>query len=270
MNSAHKPITAQGKKPAPTNPRIMYSLWSLSLSGLLAFFALQSFYPNLIGPASNVLPSVCVGVMLWSALKCVSRYGPSLKKRFQAAWAMFSLGAGLWLVAELTWAFYYFYLNDSVPYPSVADVFYVAGYVPMLLGLAFYLKVFAPGMTAKRLAVATSMIVAATAAVIAFVVPPEFAMSEPLVQRATDIAYPVLDLALLAIALLAIAIFFGGSLSRWLVIFGGAATAYIVADELFLYQVASGTYVNGGVDDFIFLIGYMLFGLAFYEHRRRL
>ena len=248
---------------------VAYGAWALAEICVTLVFVFQGYYPALIGPVSNVLPAACVGVAFYSSLQSVRRYGFSIAKKFQAAWLMFALGTGIWIIAETTWALYYFVLNVPVPYPSIADVFYMGGYLPMLLGLAFYLDVFAPGMTRRRLIAALSVISLAAVAIVAFVIPPELSMSEPLIQRITDIGYPILDLSLLAITVLSLAIFFRASLSRWLLFFGAAAILYAVADELFLYQVAAGTYYNGSFDDLLYLLGYLLFALAFYEHRRK-
>jgi len=250
-------------------PNLVYGAWTALLCGIVGLFALQGLYPSFIGPASNVLPTVCVGIAVASSLCSIRRYGLSIRNNFQRTWVLFALGTCIWTCAELIWAVYYFALNVPVPYPSVADVFYMGGYVPMLAGLLTYLQAFRKGMTRRRLVIATLVIVSAALAVVSLVIPPEMAMSEPLLQRFTDIGYPVLDLSLLSATVLSLAIFYGASLSRWLIAFAAAAIAYVVADELFLYMVAAGTYYNGSVDDLLFLVGYLLFALAFYEHRRR-
>lgn len=255
-----------------TNPyakNLVYFAWAALLCGVVGLFALQGFYPSFIGPASNVLPTACVAVAVASSFYSVRRYGLSIKNNFQRTWVLFAIGTLIWTCAEMIWATYYFVLKVPVPYPSVADVFYMGGYIPMLAGLAAYLRTFRRGMTRKRLYIASVVIAAAALAVVSFVIPPELSMSEPLIQRFTDIGYPVLDLSLFSVTVLALAIFYGASLSRWLIAFGAAAIAYVIADELFLYMIAAGTYYNGSVDDLIYLIGYLLFALAFYEHRKR-
>ncbi len=220
MKSPEKAVTSE-QKPAQSNLPTFTKLWLLSVVGMSLSFALQGFYPSLIGPASNVLPSACVGLAFWSSLQCARRYGTGLRKRFQATWVMFSLGTGLWLLAEMTWAFYYFVLSVSVPYPSAADVFYLGGYIPMLLGLTLYLGAFFQGMTRQRLVSALSLIVISGLVVVLLVIPPELSISEALAQRITDVSYPVLDLSLLSVTILSLAIFFRASLSRWLLIFAG-------------------------------------------------
>ena len=232
----------------------------------VAFLRPAGLLPQPDGPVSNVLPSACVGLAFWSSLQCTRRYGTGLRKRFQATWVMFSLGTGLWLLAEMTWAFYYFVLSVSVPYPSTADVFYLGGYIPMLLGLTLYLGAFFQGMTRQRLVSALSLIVISGLVVVLLVIPPELLISETIAQRITDVSYPVLDLSLLSVTILSPRSS-SGLPSRWLLIFGEAAIAYVIADG-FLYQIAAGTTTTGASTTHL-RVGILLFVPAFYEHRRR-
>jgi hypothetical protein len=247
----------------------VFRLWLLLTIGVSSVFAFQSFYPAAIGPLSNIFPSVCAGILFISALLCLRRYGFRLRQRFQVIWFCFALGGGLWFLAELAWATYYFVLGIAVPYPSLADVFYLGGYAPMMFGLVLYLKVFSRGMSKRRLGIALASVGASVAIVLVVVLPIEFVTSQPLLITVTNLIYPILDLLLETITILCLAIFFGGAIAKWWYLFGGAVGLYIVGDEYFLYQIATGSYYNGSFDDLLFILGYLVFVLAFYEHRRQ-
>ncbi len=247
-----------------------FRAWIISVAGILLLFGFQGYYPALIGPLSNVLPAATAGSAFLSSLLCFKKYGFSIRKQFEAVWFFFSLGTGLWVLAEVSWAYYYFALQIAIPYPSIADIFYVSGYLPILVALSLYLKTFSGGMSRGRMAASILSIVCAASAAMYFVLPIEFAKAEPAVTLFTDLLYPVLDLVLLSLAILCLAIFVGGSIAKWWAIFGGAIALYVVGDEYFLYKVATGTYYNGGFDDAIFLVAYMTLALAFYVHRREL
>ncbi len=259
---------AREDRPTAFTSLMGFRLWLASVFTLGAVFVFQSFYPDLIGPLSNVFPALTAGGAFLSSLSCLRRYKFGLRQKFEAAWFFFTLGLGLWVVAEATWAVYYFFLDIAVPYPSVADFFYIGGYFPVLVGAILYLDVFKVAMSRRRLAAAVCVIAIATALALTFVLPIEFSTGEPPALVLTDLVYPVLDLALVAVAALALAIFFGGRLAKWWILFGAAAILYVFGDEYFLYQAAAGTYYNGGLDDLIFLFGYLTFALAFYSHRR--
>jgi hypothetical protein len=244
-----------------------FRAWLVIVVTLTAIFALQPLYPSLIGPLSNVFPTACASGAFVSALICLRRYGFGLRT-FEVVWFCFALGTGLWALAEASWAIYYFLLNIQVPYPSVADIFYIGGYFPIIIGLGAYLGTFRVAMSTRRLGLAIAIIGTAAALALAFVLPIESAQNLSLVNLATDLIYPILDLVLLSLAILSLAIFYGGSIAKWWMMFGLGAALYVMGDEYFLYQVAAGQYYNGGLDDLLFLLGYLILALAFYTHRK--
>jgi len=174
------------------------------------------------------------------------------------------------LIAEITWAAYYFFLNIPIPYPSIADIFYLAAYVPLSIGVFMYFRAFSGALTRRRLIASVGTIAAATILVFTFVIPTELSIGNPPVETITDLAYPALDLVLFSLAVLSLAIFLGGSIGKWWILLAGAIILDIIADEYFLYLEAKGTYYNGSFDDLIYLWAYLIFALAFYVHKKEL
>jgi len=245
-----------------------FRAWLAGMIGVSLVFALQPFYPSSIGPLSNVFPTLCVGVAFLSSLACLRRYGFTHRLNFQAVWLLFTIGTGFWVVSEGVWALYYFVLKVAVPYPSVADFFYIGGYLPIIMALLGYLDTFHVALSRRRLGYSALAIGVAVAIALSFVLPVEFAQKLSIANFLTNMIYPALDLTLLSLTILSLAIFVGGEIEKWWVFFGVGATLYVIGDEFFLYQVASGTYYNGSLDDLIFLLGYLTFALAFYVHRK--
>ena len=245
-----------------------FRAWLAGMIGVSLVFAFQPLYPGSIGPLSNVFPTACAAVAFLSSLACLRRYGYSKRLNFQAVWLLFTLGTGLWVLAEGIWAYYYFALRVAVPYPSAADFFYVGGYFPIMAALLGYLDTFHVALSRQRLGYATVVIGIAVMLALAYVVPVELARGLSTTQFITDMIYPVLDLTLLSLTVLSLAIFVGGAIAKWWVLFGVGAALYVIGDEFFLYQIAKGTYYNGSVDDLIFLLGYLTFAFAFYMHRK--
>jgi len=68
-----------------------------------------------------VLASIAAGSSILAATKM-----NNAPKRMM--FALFGLGLGFWAAAEAVWAYYVFVLNIEVPYPSIADVFYLVAY----------------------------------------------------------------------------------------------------------------------------------------------
>ncbi|MDA4124079.1 MAG: hypothetical protein OK438_01320 [Thaumarchaeota archaeon] len=268
MNSKETPKDLRGERRLQSLSSLLgFRVWLASTVALTTTFALQSFYPDLIGPLSNALPTVCASGAFASAFLCLRRYGFGLRS-FEAVWFCFALGTGLWVFAEASWAIYYFVLDIQVPYPSLADVFYIGGYLPIIAGLGAYLGTFRVAMSRQRLGFAIVVIAISTVLAMAFVLPTELAKSLSPFNLMTDMIYPVLDLVLLSLAILSLAIFYGGTIARWWMLFGMGAILYVIGDEFFLYQAAGGTYYNGSLDDLLFLLAYLVLALAFYVHRK--
>ena len=244
-----------------------FPLWVVAMVGVSLIFAFQPLYPSSIGPVSNVLPAACALTAFLSSVSCLRRYGFSRRLDFSSIWLLFTIGTGLWVVAESTWAFYYFVLQVAVPYPSLADVFYTGGYFPIIAGLLGYFETFRVALSRRRLGYSLIAIGCGVALALTFVIPVELGKHLSTINFLTDMSYPVLDLTLLSLSLLSLAIFAGGRIARWWILFGAGAALYVIGDEFFLYQVAHGTYYNGSVDDLIFLLGYLTFAMSFYAHR---
>jgi hypothetical protein len=176
---------------------------------------------------------------------------------------------GLWATANVVWSTFFF-LGVAVPYPGPPDYFYLSADIPLAVALTIYFRSFSSALTRRRLTIAVVIIVASAAVIIGFVIRSEFAITQPLIATITDLAYPISDIVLLSLTILSLAIFFGGSFSKWWFLFGTGIVLYIIADELFLYQNSQGTYYNGSSSDIAYVLSYLVFALAFYVHKREL
>jgi len=172
-------------------------------------------------------------------------------------------------LGEITWAAYYF-SNVPVPYPSIADVFYLGSYVPMILAQALYFKAFSSVLTKKRLAISLAVIVVCGIIVFELVLPTEFAGSPSVLTVIDDQIYLIMDMALLSLTILSLAIFSGGTMARWWTILAAGFVLDIIGDEVFFYQNAQGKYYNGSLSDAVYVFAYLFLALAFYIHRREL
>ncbi|MDH7563609.1 MAG: hypothetical protein QHH24_01820 [Candidatus Bathyarchaeota archaeon] len=237
--------------------------------GLTLVFAFQGFYPDLMGPLSNVFPPVIAGAATVLAFLALRRYGRD-SKRFFAVWLCFALGMMLWFLGEFAWAFYNFVLNIEIPYPSIADIFWLSGYAPFFAALYLYVKIFASALTKRTLSIVMAIIAVLSVLVSAGLVIPLIGVEEDLATLAVDFAYPLLDLALLSAAFLGLAVFQEGRLGKpWLFINAGIFSN-VCGDFLFSYVTAQGAYYNGHAIDLLYLYGYLFFMLAFYSHMKEL
>ncbi len=93
----------------------------------------RSFY-------SNVLAVVASGSAFALSVQVVHRQ--KLKGLFPHFYASLALALGLWFVAESVWAYYELGLGIETPFPSLADGFWLAGYIPFSYFLIGILKNF--------------------------------------------------------------------------------------------------------------------------------
>ncbi|NWG10830.1 hypothetical protein HXY33_03640 [Candidatus Bathyarchaeota archaeon] len=68
-------------------------------------------------------------------------------------WLCFTVGLFLWFVGEAIWMGYAVILGVEIPYPSVADAFWLIGYIPLFVALYLYVRLFGAALTRKDLVV---------------------------------------------------------------------------------------------------------------------
>ena len=109
---------------------LAYITWMIGTIAISLIFGLQSFYPQDIALFSNIAAPIAAGVSFVTALFCVRKYGFGFG-RFSRVWVFVCpREPHLPWLRNQSGRFYNFVLNVAVPYPSVADIFYVAAYVP--------------------------------------------------------------------------------------------------------------------------------------------
>ena len=199
--------------------------------------------------------SMAAGIALTAA-------GLANKGRARVAWTLIGAGVASWGIGEIVWVIQGA-LTGEIPYPGVADFFYVAGYPFIFAGVVFlpYLR---PGRyerirlaldaTAGTLSLAAVMWVAYLNRVVSVGADP--------IETILNLVYPFGDV-LLATALMVLAMRRSEDrldLKVLLVAAGVALT--MVADVIFSLQVAADTFVEWTWLDGIWLFSYSAFALA--------
>jgi len=124
--------------------------------------------------------------------------------RFFLAQIIFTVGLALWLVAEVTWAYYQLVLEISTPFPSSADAFWLSGYGFFTYFMLRIYNLLNKG-NEKFIAVFVSL---ATAIILGYILNLTFGIADLLSAQEgslawlISIAYPILDGILLVPAVL--------------------------------------------------------------------
>jgi hypothetical protein len=219
---------------------------------------------------SNAFPPVVSGTAVVVSGLSLERYWRKAKGPFSKAWFYFTAGLFLWFMGEAIWAGYTLVLGVEVPYPSVADVFWLAGYIPFFVGLCLYVKIFGGALTKKTLAASMAATVILTIFVTGVLLTPVLGAEEDLAALIADFAYPLFDLALFSVAHLGLIIFWKGKLGKSWFFINAAIAMNVCADILFSYTTAYGTYYCGHMLELLYHFGYIFFALAFYLHTKEL
>jgi len=230
---------------------------SLSLAAILQF-------PILSASAVTAIDDVGEGVAALIAAAACAWAARRSSGHTRLAWSLMAISAAAWAAGEAVWSWYEVGRGVAVPFPSVADVgFLVAAPFAIAAIRAFWN---APRGTASRWRVWLDGLIIALALTFT-----GWALGlrliwldsqDPLNEKLFELAYPVLDILILTVVILAIRRATLQQKGRMFMLFAGVA-AYSIADSAFSYLTANGTYgVRGSILDAGWVFGYLLIALA--------
>jgi diguanylate cyclase (GGDEF)-like protein len=204
------------------------------------------------------------GLELLAALGCLAR--AVLIRAERTAW--FFIGAAL-LATTIGDILYDFWYGGNPPFPSAADIGYLAFYPLLYVGIALLLRrrvsTFSASLWLDGLVAATAAGALASAVLVEVVV--NSTHGSPLVV-VTNLAYPLGDVLLLAL------IVFVFSVTRWQpgrawTLIAAGLLLNTVGDAAYLYQTAVGSYTEGTVLDLVWPVSLVLIALAAWQRPGR-
>jgi diguanylate cyclase (GGDEF)-like protein len=227
---------------------------------LVAGLVLQAVY--YVVPASD--GGVVVRVVLYCLITTsagiavfagVWRNGP--KPRMP--WVLLGLSQIVYAAAD---AYFYVahYLLRILDYPSIADPLYLAHYPLVVAGLLLLIRRRAPGRDLPRLLDAAVIAVVAAMLSWLYVIGPQARMDSPVLAKLASLGYPVMDLALLSVALPLI--LGAGSRPRAFFLLMVNLAGIMAADTIYVLQQLAGTYQAGNFLDAIWLTANLALGTA--------
>lgn len=231
----------------------------ISLCSLIYFLKpLESGSMRQFGDVSVVAASLYALILLTYALTTFSR-----KDKQRLGWILLSIGIGLYFLGEASWGYIELIMRIEVPFPSIADLFWLIGYLPLFAGLILIYK----GMEVK-LARYEKAVFAVLGLLLFFV--PFWFLLFPIIksgeisvtEKLLDLAYPGLDI-FLALPALAIVLIYGrGLLGRTWFFISLGFLLFTVADLLFSYLTWIEKYKTGSLVDLLWLSGYIMIAVA--------
>ncbi|HEV7651771.1 MAG TPA: diguanylate cyclase [Actinophytocola sp.] len=231
--------------------------WAIYLAlGLVVvaayFVALARDLPPLV---QVLLYTVVSASSAFAVLYGCHRYRP----RPMLPWLLLGLGELIYAAADTSFYLTHYVLGDTT-YPALADVFYLSHYPLVVAGLVLLIRLRTPGRDLPSLLDATLLAVAAGMLSWLYLLTPTAQAQVPTFAKVTSLAYPMMDLAMFAVALRLIL----GTGRRPAAFFLLIANllAFFTADSIYVLQQLSGTYTAGNFLDAIWLTGNLALGAA--------
>lgn len=187
-------------------------------------------------------------------------------------WALFSTGLGSYALGQATILHYQLVLEVPIPFPSLADVFFLGAVVGFTLALIGFLVAFrsagfllaSPGKLLLQGLVAA----AGLGLVGAWLLGPVYHAEGSTLERFLNLAYPISDLVLMVPAVLLLIMawrFSGGRVARvWFALLLGLVLL-AAGDVAFAYLTTMGQERLDPLVDFLFLGSYILLARATLE-----
>ena len=232
--------------PSPARPTAIAWFVVIALAGAAVYFFALS------GTAAAVYWDVSIAAMVGFGFVVASRLD-----RHRRAWMVILSGQAFFLIGDVCFAVLE-HVFHSDAYPNVGDIFYVAGYPFIAIGLIMLLR--SNGTSRDVGGVIDGFIVATSAAVLLwvfFVQPAAFEENMGIFARVITVAYPAGDLLLIAIGAQLAVRQVRRQAPYWIV--SMAMVGLLVSDLGYLYQSLYGSYSERDPIDFGWWISYTLF-----------
>ncbi|HEX4837822.1 MAG TPA: EAL domain-containing protein [Solirubrobacteraceae bacterium] len=205
------------------------------------------------GPVYNVISGSTVVALIVGARK------NSQERRLP--WYLFALGQALFVTGDVLAYNYERFFGTALPFPSVADPFYLGFYPLLVAGLL--LLIHERNETRDRASLIDALILTVSAAALSWVylmAPYAHDRTLTLLTKLTSIAYPMMDILVLGVVLrLAVGSRRRGPAFGFLI---SGTAVLLITDAIYGWKLLHGGYTTGGVLDAGWAVFYMLLGAA--------
>jgi len=233
------------------------SAFALAVLGFLVWMDLQIGGSQVTTAVDDIGEAVAAGVAAVSCGIAATR----TRRRLRRGWALLAASAAAWCLGEVVWSVYEVGLQVTVPTPSAADIGFLAAIPLAIAGVTSFANTARGTSTGLRLWLDRS-IVALSLAFLGWELGLSRVFTEPglpLLNRLVNVAYPVGDILLGTVLLLAIRRATNETHGRLLLLLGGLA-ANALADSTFAYLNLNDTFTY--LFDAGWVVGYLMIALA--------
>ena len=199
-----------------------------------------------------------IGLGAAAAIFCgVRLHRPSAK----ASWYLFAIGQTVFVTGDVLAYNYERFFGSKIPYPSIADPFYLAVYPSIVVGILILIRRRNPGR--DRASLIDSLIVATGLGLLSWIflmAPYAHDSSLSTGTKLVSIAYPLMDTLVLAVAVrLAVG---RGQRGPAYYLMVSAICSLLATDSVYGWLLLHGGYTGGGLLDGGWIVFYLLWGAA--------
>ena len=221
-----------------------------------------------LGVVANILS--IVGAFIFLIASAWALYS-SMNLKIRNSLIFFVISSFFYLLAETTWAIYTFIFHVDIPYPSIADVFYVIASVSMIGAIYLVTKTVRKNARINIVFISLMVLGSALIAIIFFAI----SKTNPLGLYANgvinweivlDLLYPTLDVIALVILGRLLEVSLGRSVFDAMLILALATCLMSFADVYFSISTAMNVYADGDISDYLYILVYVLYGIGVWRY----
>jgi signal transduction histidine kinase len=204
------------------------------------------------GPVFNVIGLSAVGAILVGARR--NARGRRLP------WYLFALAQALFVAGDVLAYNYARFFGKTLPFPSIADAFYLAVYLPLIAGLLLLIRERRRGRDQESLIDALTVTIAAAALSWTYLMSPYAHAALGLPTKLVSIGYPLMDVLVLGVLVRLMVTSGRQAIGFVLLVLGFAAV--LITDAIYGWLLLNGGYQTGGLLDIGWAAFYGFLGAA--------
>jgi len=177
-----------------------------------------------------------------------------------------SLGLLAQAFGQFVYSIYYFFLNQSIPYPSIGDIGYFGSVLLYIYAIYCLAKVSGAHISLKSYqGKFFAVVIPAVMLAISYYVFLRGYSYSNFLTAVLDFGYPLGEAVYISIAILTFTLsrsILGGIMKKRILLLIFALAVQYAADFLFLYQDSRNQWSAGGISDFLYLLAYFVMTMA--------
>ena len=211
--------------------------------------------------------SVASSAVLQMILSLIVVYRQKLDGLIGKAYAFLSIGLVLWCIAEILWTYSEIALGIKDRFPSISDIFWLAGYGPLIYYIINMYKFFNHVRKSKVILVFTASIVYLVFIIYFLIQDSEFSTQDNILIFLISISYLIFDLIFIVPTSLIILDPLKGDLTSipWIFL---SMLILAIADSMFGYTSVTGVAEANWIWTPVYTAAYLLMAVGLFWHNR--